>query len=79
MEPKHRIIRPRLTKWELGTIRRLVDDEYRRMKRNIRWYKKRKWDPQVYPISLQEKHKNMMGRLLKKLNRLIYGKFKINP
>lgn len=71
--------RPRLSEWELKTFRRMVDDDYRLMRRNLRYQRHRKHRSNVYPIEEQEKHLKKMGRLLKKLNRLLNGRYAINP
>jgi len=72
-------IRPRLTEWELATLRRMVDNEYRQDRRNLRWQIRKGEDSPVYSIAEQKKHVKKLGRLLKKLNRLLDGEFTINP
>lgn len=74
-----KIIRPRLTEAEMKTIHRLVDDEYRMKRRQLRYRKLRNDDSQIYSIATHEQNQKQLGKLLKKLNRLRYGKYVINP
>jgi hypothetical protein len=77
-----KIIRPRLTEWELKTFRRMVDDEYRQERRNLRWRRMRaeKGDRlEASHIPHSERYLKMLARLLRKLNRLLDGRYAINP
>jgi len=74
-----KVIRPRLTESEMKTIHRLVDDEYRMQRRQLRYRKMSGDDTQIYSITTHEKNHKQLGKLLKKLNRLRFGKYTINP
>jgi hypothetical protein len=74
-----KIFRPRLEKWELMTIHRLVDDEYRINRRILRRRKKYHDDSPIYPIVKQEEYLKKLRRLLKKLNRMLHGIYAVNP
>ena len=78
---KRKVYRPRFNEWELKTFRRMVDDEYRRDRRNVRYEKRRvkaSHSDKIYPLSEQETHLKKLGRLLRKLNHLLTGKYAIN-
>jgi hypothetical protein len=60
-------------------ICRLVDDEYRMNRRILRQKKKHHvqlWDIQT---NHQGEYVKKLRRLLKKLNRMLHGKYAINP
>ena len=71
--------RPRLTWWELATPRNLLDDRRRNTKRNVHYEEKRikagEPDSRVYPLAEQKRHLKKEERLLRKLNRLIDGRY----
>jgi hypothetical protein len=73
------VFRPRLNEWELMTLCRLIDDEYRMNRRILRLRKKHHDDLPVHPIAEQEEYLKKLRRLLKKLNRMLHGKYAINP
>lgn len=71
--------RPRLTKWELAILRNLLDRDRYCDKRNVRIEEKRikagKPDSRIYPLVEQKRHLKKTERLLRKLNRLLDGRY----
>jgi len=69
------IHRPRLDRWEVATLWRLLDDVLRRERINIRYLRKRlargEPDSRVYPLHEQEKYVGKLNRLSKKLRKLL--------
>jgi len=70
-----KIVRPRLGYWELATLWRLLDEEYRHTRAQIKWDEKRiasgHPDSHAYPIREQKEHLHRLGRLRRRLGKLV--------
>ena len=70
-----KIARPRLDYWELATLWHLLDEEYRHTRAQIKWYEKMintgHPDSHVYPVQEQKELLRRLGRLRRRLGKLV--------
>jgi hypothetical protein len=70
-----KIARPRLDYWELATLWRLLDEEYRHIRAEIKWNEERIASGQInthaYPVEDQKEHLRCLGRLRRRLGKLV--------
>lgn len=70
---RRKYYRPRLSEWEIVMIKRLISFEYEERRDSLQErIRSDKNDPSIIPTRIIVKR---LGRLLKKINRLLYGKY----